>query len=226
MVKLNRLLFFICALSVLSQCQHEPPLDPDGTFSEYCNPDSVYFGNTVLPILQSNCAMSGCHDATSHRDGINLSSYYDIMNSDVVVAGNANESELIEVLTETGDDLMPPPPNAPLTSEQIALLSLWINQGARFNNCAGCDTNQFTFSAHIWPIIQNNCTGCHSGANPDGGVALTNHAEIAASANNGSLMGVLTATNGYNLMPQNSYGLPQCKITQIENWINHGTPND
>ena len=170
--------------------------------------------------------MSGCHDAISHRDGINLSSYYDIMNSDVVVAGNAGESELIEVLNENGNDLMPPPPNAPLTSEQITLVSRWINQGAKFNNCGGCDTNLFAFSAQIWPIIQTNCTGCHSGANPDGGVALTNHTQVAASANNGSLMGALTATNGYNLMPQNSYGLPECKITQIENWINNGTPND
>ncbi|MFM7769644.1 MAG: hypothetical protein ACKO8Q_03730, partial [Bacteroidota bacterium] len=66
----------------------------------------------------------------------------------------------------------------------------------------------------------------HSGPNPDGGVALTNHTQVAASANNGSLMGVLTATNGYNLMPQNSYGLPTCKITQIQNWINNGAPND
>ena len=211
---------------IFSSCVHQPPLDMDGTFSENCDPDSVYFGNTILPILQSNCAMSGCHDAESHREGINLSSYYDIMNSDVVVIGKPNKSELIHVLTANGNDLMPPQPNLALTSDQISLIQIWIEQGAKFNTCGGCDTSLFAFSANIWPIIQTNCTGCHSGPNPDGGVALTNHTQVAASANNGSLMGVLTATNGYNLMPQNSNGLPQCKITQIENWINNGTPND
>jgi uncharacterized membrane protein len=148
------------------------------------------------------------------------------MNSDVVVIGKPNKSELIHVLTANGNDLMPPQPNLALTSDQISLIQIWIEQGAKFNTCGGCDTSLFAFSANIWPIIQTNCTGCHSGPNPDGGVALTNHTQVAASANNGSLMGVLTATNGYNLMPQNSYGLPQCKITQIENWINNGTPND
>lgn len=226
MYKKLRPLELVLLSFIFSSCVHQPPLDMDGTFSENCDPDSVYFGNTILPILQSNCAMSGCHDAASHREGINLSSYYDIMNSDVVVIGKPNKSELIHVLTANGNDLMPPQPNLALTSDQISLIQIWIEQGAKFNTCGGCDTSLFAFSSNIWPIIQTNCTGCHSGPNPDGGVALTNHTQVAASANNGSLIGVLTATNGYNLMPQNSYGLPQCKITQIENWINNGTPND
>ena len=46
-----------------------------------CDPDSVYFDNQVLPILVSNCAKPGCHDAASHQDGVVLSSYASLMST-------------------------------------------------------------------------------------------------------------------------------------------------
>ena len=35
-----------------------------------CSPDTVYFSQTILPLITSNCAMSGCHDAISHKEGV------------------------------------------------------------------------------------------------------------------------------------------------------------
>ena len=32
---------------------------------DICSPDSIYFENDILPILISNCAIPGCHDASS-----------------------------------------------------------------------------------------------------------------------------------------------------------------
>lgn len=220
-------LFFGLILMTLVSCKHEPPPDLDGTWAESCNPDTVYFGNTILPLLVSNCGMSGCHDEASHKDGIIVTDYYSLMNSDIIDIGNANNSDLIEAITENDpDDIMPPPPSAPLTTEQINAIRTWINQGAKFNNCVGCDTLNYTFNAYILPIIQTNCSGCHSGGSPYANLSLTNYSQIVSTVNDGSLMHSLHGTGGYSIMPKNTSGLQSCKITQIQKWINDGAPNN
>ncbi len=217
----------VLAIASIIGCKHEPPPDPDGTWAESCDPDTVYFGNTILPLLVSNCGMSGCHDEGSHAEGIVVTDYYSLMNSDIIDMGNANNSELMEVITESDPDkIMPPPPSSALTTQQINAIRTWINQGAKFNNCVGCDTLNYTFNAYILPIIQTNCTGCHSGGSPDANLSLTNYAEIASIANDGSLMHSLNGTGGYSIMPKNTSGLQNCKITQIQKWINDGALNN
>jgi uncharacterized membrane protein len=225
-MKITSSLFLVLTFVPIIGCKHEPPPDPDGTWAEICNPDTVYFGNTILPLLVSNCGMSGCHDEGSHREGIVLTDYYSIMNSDVVKPGRPNSSDLFEVLTASGENLMPPSPYSTLTADQINAIRTWIDQGAKFNNCVGCDTLNYTFNANILPIIQTNCTGCHSGGSPDANLSLTNYAEIASIANDGSLMHSLNGTGGYSIMPKNTSGLQSCKITQIQKWINDGAPNN
>ena len=73
--------------------------------------------------------MSGCHSSTNPVDDIDLSSYAGIRSE--VRAGNPDESELYTVLFESGEDLMPPPPMAPLTDAQKERIRLWILQGAK-----------------------------------------------------------------------------------------------
>lgn len=217
----------ILILMTLVSCKHEPPPDLDGTWAEDCNPDTVYFGNTILPLLVSNCGMSGCHDEASHEEGIVVTDYYSLMNSDIIDMGNASNSELMEVITESDPDkIMPPPPSSTLTADQINAIRTWINQGAKFNNCVGCDTVNYTFNAYILPIIQTNCMGCHSGGSPDANLSLTNYSQIVSTVNDGSLMHSLHATGGYSIMPKNTSGLQSCKIIQIQKWINDGALNN
>jgi mono/diheme cytochrome c family protein len=171
--------------------------------------------------------MSGCHDEGSHREGIVVTDYYSLLNSDIIDLGNANNSELMEVITESDPDkIMPPPPSSALTAAQINAIRTWINQGAKFNNCVGCDTVNYTFNAYILPIIQTNCTGCHSGGSPDANLSLTNYSQIVSTVNDGSLMHSLHGTGGYSIMPKNTSGLQSCKITQIQKWINDGALNN
>jgi hypothetical protein len=120
-------------------CTHEslapPSLDPD-YISSPCSPDSAYFVRDVLPILTSNCAMSGCHDAVTRAEGIRLDHYKAVIQTGEVRAGDPEHSELLEVCLETRPDKrMPPPPRSPLSPLQIETLRRWIVQGARNNDC-------------------------------------------------------------------------------------------
>lgn len=193
-----------------------------------CDPDTAYFQNDILPIFISNCAKPGCHDAQTHEEGLILDSYENIMASGDIDPGDPGNSKIFEVLVDNEpDDRMPPPPNAPLTSDQIALIYKWILQGALNNYCGGgeCDTLSTTFSGTVFPIIQTNCIGCHSGPVISGGVDLSDYNNIYTHVVNGSLYGSVNQLPGYTAMPLGSR-LSDCDINKINFWINDGAPNN
>lgn len=222
----------VAALALLvSGCQHTvtpPETGPEPVVYEApCDPDVVYFVQDVLPLLVSSCAQTGCHNTASHEDGIILESYEVIMShADLVVPGEPGESELIEVLYETGDDLMPPPPNAPLTAEQINTLTRWIEQGALNLSCSECDTTSVTFSGSILPLLSTSCAGCHSGASPDGGVDLTTFSNVVTAINANNLMPSIRQEAGASAMPPAGNALNECQIHMFELWIADGMPNN
>ena len=190
-------------------------------------PIQFIFQNTILPLLVSNCAQSGCHDFASHQDGIIIEDYQTIISSDIVTPFDLGDSEMFEVITETDlDKIMPPPPEAPLNNEQISLIAQWINQGAQNNGCTQCDTSNVTFSMTIKPIIDLKCKGCHSGALPSGGVNLENHMDVFTVAMSGQLINVIDHSAGYPAMPPSGGKIPQCEIDQIQIWINNGALNN
>lgn len=193
-----------------------------------CDPDSVYFQSQILPLLVSNCAKSGCHTVEDHQEGVILNNYSNVMNTGDIDPGRADHSDLYEVLTESDPDKrMPPPPAAPLTSAQIGLIGQWINQGANNNSCSnGCDTTNVTFSGNVFPIIQNNCTGCHSGATPSGLIDLTSHMNIKVMADNGRLLGSINHDAGFVPMPRGGNKLQACQIDQVRIWIGGGALNN
>ena len=51
----------------------DPVSDPISVSS--CDPDTVYFQNTILPLVVSSCVTVGCHDQASHKDGVILTDY-------------------------------------------------------------------------------------------------------------------------------------------------------
>ena len=230
----------LAALVYFSGCKHQPELlviddngggggtDTTWVNPDPCDPDSVYFVNTILPLLSSSCAKEGCHDAITHEEGVRMYDYQNIMEE--VEAGNPFDSKLVEVITDTDPDKMMPPPSegGPLSQEQIDLIITWIAQGANNNQCtADCDPGMaITYSGVILPIVENACQGCHSGSNPSGNLTLTSYAQIAGIANSGALMHSLLGTNGYSVMPQNTTGLPQCMIDQFQVWVDDGAPEN
>lgn len=229
-------LVFVCLLlAVLFACRHElitnsgggstgtgggtPPATPS------CSPDTVYFVNQVMPIIASNCTMSGCHDAITHAEGVNLTTYSNIIR--YVSAGNAANSKLYKVIIKTNGDRMPPPPMPALTTAQKTLIQTWINQGARNNNCVGaCDTAVFTYSGAVKNILSNRCVGCHNPNSLGGGIDLSTYTATQVVALNGKLYGSVANLSGYSPMPKNSAKLSDCEIRQIQKWVNAGALNN
>lgn len=230
-------------------CVHQPwipdgepvPVDTTGTGSgnnqggsnnngNPCSPDSIYFALQILPILQSNCAMSGCHDAASAQDGVILTDYTNVMNTADVRPFDLDGSDLYEVITETDPDkVMPPPPNNTLSSDQIQLIAQWINQGAlnlTCNDAIGCDTVNVSFANTVFPVLQDKCVGCHSGNNPSGGIDLNSYTTVKIQVNNGQLFGAINHESGFSPMPKGGNQLPQCEIDQVKSWIDAGAPNN
>lgn len=234
MLKMLRIPLALLLLGLLTvQCKHEtdfsgfptdPPLpEPSAT----CSPDTVYFVNTVLPLIRSSCAKSGCHDLGSAEHGVVLTDYYRITITGNVKPGNPNGSKLYRVLSKSGEEKMPPSPNSELSNDQKALIARWIEQGALNNYCTeACNPDNFAFTADILPIIQTNCQGCHSGSQPSAGIHLDDYASIKAAADEGSLYGSIAWLSGYQPMPQNAAQLSDCNINQIKNWIDNGAPNN
>lgn len=179
------------------------------------------FTKDVHPILVSNCATSGCHDAATHEEGFDFSTYESTIRKGVN-PGNASESKIYKVMTtdQYEDDFMPPSPRDPLNTEELSAIRKWINEGALNEVCtASCDPLAIDFTQNIAPIIKSYCEGCHQTSASSGGVTLETQTQIEATARNGSLVNTLNATNGYPKMPP-SGSLTDCEIEQITNWVN------
>lgn len=200
-----------------------PPPPPTTVPTSNCSPDTVYFQNTIGPLINSTCAMAGCHDATTKASGVNLSTYTNIVR--YVSAGNAAGSTLYTI-TKSGS--MPRGSVPKYTTAQLTQLQTWINQGAKNNFCTSCDTTS-SYKLAIAPLITTNCIGCHSTASAaasGGGIDLSTYAAIQVYALNGRLYGSVSHAAGYSAMPKNVAQLPACQIAQIQKWITAGAPNN
>jgi hypothetical protein len=216
-------------LLVINACKHEipeaiistSPTPVPGAAGEVC------FESQILPIFQSNCAKSGCHDAASHQDDFVFDNYANIIKKDIR-PGNAANSKVYKVLFETGTSKMPPSPNADLTTEQKALIGKWINEGAKNTvSCTiNCDSSQFKYGANITTILSAYCLGCHSGAGPSGGIDLSTYNNVKTVALSGRLVGAVSHAPGYSAMPKNASKLSACQIAQIRKWVDAGSPNN
>lgn len=241
---MNKKVYYIIlfVLLAIGSCKHEPqepPVTnnpgggnggggnggPDTT--TFCDPDSIYFEQQVLPLIVSSCAIPGCHDPGTAEDNVILNSYENIMNTADVDPFDPEGSDLYEVITEDDPDKFMPPPGEypPLSAEEVQLIQNWILQGAQNLSCeSSCDTTNVTFSMKIEPIISTKCQGCHSGGEPQGGISLTNYAEVRDVALFGTMLDAVQHTGDATPMPYNSNQLPPCEVDLIRIWIENGAP--
>jgi hypothetical protein len=242
-MKKNTILIIILCAASFNACKHDvSDLDPvpgtgttsttattgtTGTTGTDCDPAIVYFEKDILPILNSNCAYSGCHDPGTAQEGVVLNNYDNVMRTGGIRPNDPGESELYEKITEDDpDDIMPPPPKQPLSSAQISLIEKWISQGAKNITCNnnGCDTVQVTYSKQVTQVISSFCAGCHSGGAPSGNILLTGYTNVKAVAQTGKLLCAVEHGAGCSSMPKGGTKLDDCRILMIRKWQEAGFP--
>jgi hypothetical protein len=98
------------------------------------------FVDDVTPIVKLHCAK--CHGADMQKGGLSLATYIEMQKGGgsgaVVVPGNPEKSRLF-LLTDHRAEPKMPSASQKIPAEQIALLKLWIEQGAKEN--AGSKVN-------------------------------------------------------------------------------------
>ncbi len=111
----------VCFMAFLSSCRHDVvvPESPE-----------ISFKFDVQAIIVGNCTESGCHSAGSDQPNP-LVTYDDVMRS--VNQGDARNSQLYQRIVGKSGNLMPPSPKRILNENEIKLIYVWIEQGAKNN---------------------------------------------------------------------------------------------
>jgi cytochrome c553 len=94
----------------------------------------IDFSRDVLPILQAKCV--SCHGDNKQESGLRLDSSRSLRTGGdnympLFVPGRKEESPLYQFVSRDDADLRMPPKGAPLSSQEIATLGQWIDQGAK-----------------------------------------------------------------------------------------------
>jgi hypothetical protein len=106
-----------------------PPIDAD-------DPRLAFFRDEVEPILAASCQT--CHNPKRARKsgGLDQTSHERLLRGGrtgpAIVPGKPEASLMIQRVrgVDPDEDVMPPPPDPPLTADQVATLEQWIRDGA------------------------------------------------------------------------------------------------
>ena len=99
--------------------------------------EAVVYTDIIHPILDARCV--SCHNDDKKKGELMMHTIQALEaggeNGPIFVAGNADESPMIQRvhLPEDDEDHMPPEGKSQLTDEQITLLTWWVNEGAPFD---------------------------------------------------------------------------------------------
>lgn len=208
-----------------NSCTHEPYVMPD---TQRTADPGICFERDILPIFVSNCAKSHCHDATSREEGYVLDNYANIMKKGIV-PGNAAASKIWEsvAIEKNGDGAMPQGA-PPLSAHDLDLLRRWITAGAVDSGActgSGCDSNNYTYTTGIQPLMQKYCTGCHNSPTAPGG-SLMDYTSVRNAAVGGTMVGNISHLAGYKVMPPAGITLSVCEVAQVKKWVAAGAQNN
>lgn len=127
--------------------------------------ETVSFNRDILPILEQNCNVPGCHNSTDKQAGLDLTSWEAMMLNGSgfgaeVIPYNAKWSHLMQHINRVDTNispfseplmpqaLMPYTNGQPLARNHIETFANWINQGAK-NDAGGVAFQNITRKAFI-----------------------------------------------------------------------------
>jgi|688.fasta_scaffold21791_4 mono/diheme cytochrome c family protein len=105
--------FFV--LGILTQCKKE-------TTNIDCTGSTPTYVKDVKPILDGNCASSGCHAASNPSDGINLATY-----AGAKAAGGS--SKFLDSIQHKGGAKAMPKSASKMSDDKIKTLYCWVQNG-------------------------------------------------------------------------------------------------
>lgn len=117
--------------------------------------EAMAYQEVVQPLLQEKCY--SCHNANKKKGGLQMDKPELLMkggkNGEIIIAGKAEESEMIKrlLLPREHDDHMPPKEKPQLNQNEIALLHWWIAAGASFDK----KVKDIEQPEKIKPVLQN-----------------------------------------------------------------------
>lgn len=95
--------------------------------------DPVLYDRDIEPIFVKKCSF--CHSGNVKEARLDMGSYEGLSKGGkrgkAFVPGNGEMSLLYQLATKTRRPMMPPKSETPLTPEELALIKLWIDQGAK-----------------------------------------------------------------------------------------------
>jgi hypothetical protein len=103
-------------LATISSCKKETPTTYD------CSGVMPTYTVDIKPIMDNNCALSGCHNASSKADGKDYSTY------EAVRSGSSSDSFMGSMQHLNGYDAMPRG-RSQLSDSQLKTISCWIQNG-------------------------------------------------------------------------------------------------
>ena len=93
--------------------------------------EQVDFGKQIAPIIEQHCVR--CHSPGNSKGDVSLATLDDLKSNEYVVAGDADGSYLIELVTsQDGEPPAMPKEAKPLSADEVARLRQWIDQGAKW----------------------------------------------------------------------------------------------
>lgn len=102
----------------------------------------------------------------------------------------------------------------------FGLLMSCTKDKVQATNCGGAE--EVSFAATIWPMIEQNCNGCHgSGA---GGYTFDEYDKIENNAS--IILDAMRANSGVQLMPIDGPALDDSLINEFEVWVCQGKMNN
>jgi hypothetical protein len=217
---------------MLLSCKHDIINDPNEKIADTTKvvtpagststADTVCFNTEILPLFSSYCGSSGCHDLNSHAEGVILTDYTRIMRG--IRAKLPNSSKYYTIIGQG----MPPRNSPQMSVANIATIKKWIEQGALNTQCTNvCDTTVFTFAGAVKTIFESNCNGCHGNKPGTANIYLGDYASIKSYITANKTLFLNSINHRSTILSKNmpqSGKMVQCKITQIEKWINNGYP--
>lgn len=122
----------------------------------------LLYADLVSPVIEARCA--SCHNRQRAKGGLAMDSYQQLFgagdsNKPAIVPGSVTKSEALARihLPESDDEHMPPEGKSPLTADEIALLTYWVESGAsdttRVWGARGVDSVRAVFD-RLMPELQ------------------------------------------------------------------------